>query len=218
MGKKVRTGAGGIVDNVLNQQLRRAEQAAAGVVGGVVREGERAVTGAVTEAASELGSAVNRGASRVGSGLSGFFNTVQNAFSGNPLSNLPERVDLTKSPDLRGFVSSALTILNHAPIGDKGIIEGLNKVIDRSKAGVEEVTDLKNVSRETLALLYDHLELKRDKSNSPPIKNQIATLLGGLEAAVEGAQAPAGLARSSAPTPAVQKQQRPALDFGGGGG
>lgn len=217
MGKKVRTGAGGIVDNVLNQQLDRAHREVAGAVGGVMQRGERAVTGAVTEAASELGSAVNRGASRVGSGLSGFFNIVQSAFSGNPLSNLPERVDLTKSLDLKEFVNKALTILNHAPIGDKGIIEGLNKVISPSNAGVEGISDLKNVSRETLALLYDHLELKRDQSNSPPIKNQIATLLGGLEAAVEGAQAPAGLARS-APTPAVQKQQRPALDFGGGGG
>lgn len=218
MGKKIQTGAGGVVDNVVNQQLDRAHREVAGAVGGVMQRGERAVTGAATEAARELGRAVNTGASGIRNGLSEFFNTVQNALSGNPLSNLPERVDLTNSPDLKKFVQGALPFLLNGGIkkGDEGIVDGLNRALSAGKAGVEEVRDLKNVSRETLARLYENLELKRDQSSSPPIKNQIATLLGGLEAAVEGAQAPAGLARS-APTPAVQQQQRPGFDLGGGG-
>lgn len=216
MGKKIQTGAGGVVDNVVNQQLDRAHREVAGAVGGVIRDGERAATQAATEAARELGSAVNRGVSGIGSALSGAFYAARSALSGNPLSNLPERVDLTNSPDLKKFVVGALTILNHAPRGDQGIIEGLNIAISPSKAGVEGISDLKNVSGKTLALLYENLETKRDRSMSAPIKNQITTLFGSLEAAVQGAQAPAGLA-GSAPTPAVQQPQRPGFDLGGGG-
>ncbi|MBL8641768.1 MAG: hypothetical protein JNL76_06580 [Alphaproteobacteria bacterium] len=216
MGKKIRTGAGGVVDNFINQGVNQAHQKVAETAGGVIRNAERAGTEAAAEAARRIGSAVDSGVSGIGSTLSGFFNTVQNAFSGNPLSNLPARVDLTNSPDLKKFVVGALTILNHAPMGDQGIIEGLNKVISPSKAGVEGISDLKNVSGKTLALLYENLETKRAQSNSPPIKNQITTLFGSLEAAVQGAQAPAGLA-GFAPTPAVQQPQRPGFDLGGGG-
>lgn len=216
MGKKIRTGAGGVVDNVVNQQLDRVHRQVAETAGGVIRNAERAGTEAATEAATRIGSAVNNSASRIGGGLSGVFAGVRDLFSGNPLSNLPERVDLTNSPDLKKFVVGALTILNHAPRGDQGIVEGVNRAISPSKAGVEELSDLKNVSRKTLALLYENLEWKRDQSMSPQIKNQITTLFGSLDAAVEGAQPAAGLARS-APTPAVQQQPRPGFDLGGGG-
>lgn len=218
MGRNGRTGAGGIVDNVVNQQVNRAHREVAGAVGGVIRNAEREAAEAAAEAARRIGRAANTGASGIESGLSAFFNTVQNAFSGNPLSNLPERVDLTQSPDLKKFVVDALPFLLNGRIkkGDEGIVDGLNRALSAGKAGVEEVRDLKNVSGKTLALLYENLELKRDQSSSPLTKNQITTLLGGLETAVGGAQPAAGLARS-APTPAVQQPQRPGFDLGGGG-
>lgn len=218
MGKKIRTGAGGVVDNVVNQQLDRVHRQVAETAGGVIRNAERAGTEAATEAATRIGSAVNNSASRIGGGLSGVFAGVRDLFSGNPLSNLPARVDLTNSPDLKKFVVGALPFLLNGGIkkGDEGIVDGLNRAISPSKAGVEELSDLKNVSGKTLALLYENLETKRAQSNSPPIKNQITTLFGSLEAAVEGAQPAAGLA-GSAPTPAVQQQPRPGFDLGGGG-
>lgn len=219
MGKKIRTGAGGPLGNVVNQQVDRLHQQVATAADGVIRDGERAATQAATQAARELGSAVNRGVSGIGGTLSGVFAGVRDLFSGNPLSNLPERVDLTNSPDLKKFVVDALPFLLNTGIkkGDQGIIEGLNRAISPGGAGVEAISDLKNVSRKTLARLYENLEWKRDQSMSPQIKNQITTLFGSLEAAVEGAQAPAGLVRSG-PTPAVQQQPRPVFDLGGGGG
>lgn len=199
-------GFDGIVGNVAGRAVNQVSQQ-------VVRTG----VGAVTKGISGLFGTV---ASAVGGAVSG----AQQAYK---LSDLPDKIDLSKSPTMSGYVDKALMLIN----GGRGNFDGqigkqeldqINRL--RQANGVKEpLTNQADFTKDDLGRVMDAMEKRVDAGRNSrinnPLTNQTSTHIDALGTAIEGAKNE--LPQMAAAAPEVKRETAPPPsspfpNFGGG--
>lgn len=196
---------GGIVGNVAGRTVNQASQQ-------VVRTG----IGAVTKGISGLFGTV---AGAVGGAVSG----AQQAYK---LSDLPDKIDLSKSPTMSGYVDKALMLINGGRGNFDGVIgkqelDQVNRL--RQASGVREpLTNPADFTKDDLGRVVDAMEKRVDAGRNSrvnnPLTNQLSSHIDALGTAIDGARNELPQVAAAAPEVRKEVQQSSPSPFPFSGG